>query len=137
MTPTRALLALGCATLLASPLAANPLTRADANGDGAISRAEAQDARQPLFTRFDRNGDGVISDTEAEAILARLAAAARIADGAMVLNRQQLDTDGDGAISEAEFMARNPMFERIDRDGDGLASAEEIAAARDAFAARR
>jgi len=39
----------------------------------------------------------------------------------------RLDTDGDGAISEAEFSTRETtMFDRVDADGDGVISAEEI-----------
>lgn len=45
---------------------------------------------------------------------------------------ERLDTDGDGSISEEEFLAPQTeriatLFDRRDRDGDGLLSAEETA----------
>ncbi|MEM9061873.1 MAG: signal transduction protein [Pseudomonadota bacterium] len=125
-----------CAVIVAVSASAQPmggLARADANNDGAISRAEATEARRAMFARLDRNADKVISGDEMESARNRLAAMARMADAMMTLTSQRLDLDGDGALSEAEFMASNPMFERIDRDGDGIASAEEIALVRDRF----
>lgn len=46
---------------------------------------------------------------------------------------ERLDTDGDGSISEEEFLAQQSerlaaQFDRRDRDGDGLLSADESAA---------
>ena len=131
----------GLVTLvLASPVAAQPFgggfSRADANRDGAVSRAEAQGARLKMFNRLDRDSDGQISAQESEAARARIAAMARFADSAVVLSGQQLDTDGDGSLTQAEFMARNPVFEMIDRNGDGVASEDEIATARQALRQR-
>ena len=38
----------------------------------------------------------------------------------------KMDTDGDGRISQAEYVAwMGYAFERMDRDGDGVLSAEE------------
>lgn len=130
-----------CAAAFATHLTAQPLAaglqRADTNGDGALSRAEAVEARRTMFTRLDRNSDGQIAMDEMDAARDRIAAMARMVDGMIELRSQSLDTNGDGALSETEFMARNPMFELIDRNGDGIASQDEIAQMRDAIAARR
>lgn len=67
----------------------------DADGDGVITRAEAQASAAAMFARMDVNKDGKIDSADREA-------------------RQQqrreemfarLDTDKDGSISKAEFMA--------------------------------
>lgn len=75
----------------------------DADGNGVVTRAEAQAFASQMFTRLDVNNDGQIDEADREA------------------RRQQrrsemfakLDVDGDGQISRAEYMG----FER-DRDGD-------------------
>ncbi|WP_374374769.1 hypothetical protein [Dongia sp.] len=67
------------------------LRRADSDGDGAISVAEAESAMKSEFSRLDKNGDGSIS--EAEFIDARLA------------NLAQLDSNGDQKITRDEIRA--------------------------------
>lgn len=104
--------------------------RADGNGDGAISAAEAQEARGRMFDRIDRNNDAMISPAELQRVRDRLAAFARLADSAVVLRAEGLDADGDGNLSQAEFMAKNTMFEMADRNSDGVVSQDEIAALR-------
>ena len=113
------------------------LARADANNDGAVSREEAMQARQKMFTRLDRNSDGQISADEIERARTRVEAMARMIESVIVLRSQRMDADGDGSLTQAEFMAENPMFDRIDRNGDGIASADEIAEVREKFQARR
>jgi hypothetical protein len=63
----------------------------DANGDGTITKAEAQSGFETQFKRMDANHDGVLS--EDEFVNARLA----------VL--QKLDSDGDGQITRSELRA--------------------------------
>lgn len=44
----------------------------------------------------------------------------------------RLDTDGDGAISRAEFLAAKAgAFDRVDTDGDGIVTTAEMEAARE------
>lgn len=44
---------------------------------------------------------------------------------------ERIDTDGDGKISKAEFIAKHEaMFTKIDTDGDGYLSKEEKKAGR-------
>lgn len=50
----------------------------------------------------------------------------------------ELDRDGDGGITRAEFEARGAVrFDRADADADGLLSAEELTAAMTAGMTRR
>jgi hypothetical protein len=87
-----------CAQAPASPPQDGPRMerpRIDANGDGTVTRAEAQAAATALFARLDVNKDGKLDQADRE------------------LGRQQkrdkmfarLDTNGDGSISKAEFAA--------------------------------
>ncbi|HWA31241.1 MAG TPA: EF-hand domain-containing protein [Rhizomicrobium sp.] len=61
----------------------------DLNGDGTITKAEAQTALEAMFKRMDTNHDGVLS--EDEFVNARLA----------IL--QKLDANGDGQITRDEL----------------------------------
>ena len=140
MPKTKIFMAITATVLVATALPASAqmgLARADANNDGAVSREEAMQARQKMFARLDRNSDGQISAEEMERARKRIEAMARMMDSAIVLRTQRMDADGNGALSQAEFMAENPMFDRIDRNGDGIASAEEIAEVRAKFQARQ
>lgn len=61
------------------------------------------------------------------AALSVLAASAADAQGRRALRR--LDADGDGKISQQEFIAsRGAIFDRIDADHDGRMTKEEVAA---------
>ncbi|MEO1491811.1 MAG: signal transduction protein [Pseudomonadota bacterium] len=122
--------------LTAQPLAAGML-RADIDGDGAVSQSEATEARRAMFSRLDGDNDGQISGRELDLARDRIAAMARMMDSMVELRSQRLDSDGDGALSEAEFTARNPMFDLVDRNGDGIASPAEIAQMRETIAAQR
>jgi Ca2+-binding EF-hand superfamily protein len=122
---TRPALAAFALTLLASaPAAAQDLADLalfDANGDGAVSRREAQDARAILFDRLDRNGDGVVSQSEGEAAAADRARRRLLA----------ADSNRDGLLSSAEFMNQPyRAFEVFDANRDDVLGAAEIAALR-------
>ena len=67
----------------------------DADGDGVVTRAEAQASAAAMFTRMDVNKDGKIdaADREARRTQRKEEMFAR------------LDTDKNGSISKAEFMA--------------------------------
>jgi Ca2+-binding EF-hand superfamily protein len=101
---------------------------ADTNGDGVITREEFHAARERAFTRLDRNGDGYIDKDDAPSRPGeRHAAKDRLAQ--LVA---QLDKDGDGRISQAEFVdGPTPLFDRADTDHNGELSREEVAAIRD------
>lgn len=121
------------------PASAQPgrLAAVDLNNDGAISRDEATEARRQMFTRLDTNSDGQVSAAEMQSARDTVKAAAQMVDAMIVIRTRRMDADGNGTLSQDEFMAENPMFDRIDRNGDGIASADEIAEARAKFTARR
>lgn len=106
-----ALLALGATAAVAAPPAA-PDARArvntDANGDGAIDRAEA--AKSPRlaekFDQLDRNRDGRLTADERPQGKGMHGDGRRGPGGyGKRGGMERLDTDGDGRISRAEFDA--------------------------------
>ncbi|MEL6479051.1 MAG: signal transduction protein [Pseudomonadota bacterium] len=132
-----ALLTLGLSVPASAQLAGPGFARADTNGDGAISRTEAQELRKAMFARLDRDSNGVVTVAERDAARARIAAMAQMVDSAMVMRTQRMDTDGDGLLSLAEFMEESPMFDLADRDGDGQITQAEADRLRGLMAARR
>ena len=102
------------------------LKAADTNGDGMISRAEAQ-ALPRLAERFDAvdsNRDGQITRDEL-----RFARAQAMRAGMV----RHLDKDGDGKVSKAEALtAAEKRFERVDANKDGFITREEAQSARKA-----
>jgi len=101
------------------------LKKADANGDGMISRDEAK-ANPRLakhFDEIDSNKDGQLSADEMRAFHAQRAGE----------HFKKLDANGDGVISKAEA-ANSPRlaehFDQIDANKDGQVSKDELAAAR-------
>lgn len=107
--------------------------RADSDGDGRLSREEAQ--RLPRlarrFDRIDRNADGFITGPEVRAWRAstrvvRPTGARKGADEVLRI----ADLDGNGVLSRAEFAQRLPRFagrfDRIDADADGLLARAEL-----------
>ncbi|WP_395334235.1 hypothetical protein [Novosphingobium sp. BL-8H] len=67
----------------------------DANGDGTITRAEAQAAAEAQFARLDVNKDGKIDQADRDARRTQMREE----------QFKRLDTNNDGVISKAEFMA--------------------------------
>ena len=74
--------------------------RLDSNGDGGVSRTEAQFKRQQRFARLDRNADGTLSMEEYMSPLDR--------------RFQVVDTNGDGSITPEELAA---AIANVDRAG--------------------
>ena len=92
----------------------------DTDGDQAVSRAELQAGATARFAAIDANRDGQATVEEIRAYREQQRAerqARRLA---------RLDTDKDGRISEAEFVARRlEQMERLDRNGDGVLDASD------------
>jgi hypothetical protein len=90
----------------------------DTNGDGAITRAEAEAARAGLFARLDADRDGHLDETERTT-----SQGARLSTDA--------DADGDNRLSREEFMSQPyRVFDRLDADSNGVLSPAEIDAGR-------
>lgn len=94
----------------------------DLNGDGQVTRAEADQFRADRFAVLDADGDGSVSEAEfLENARAQTAerAGARFGD---------LDIDGDGAVSATEFeqAPRGDMFARLDQNEDGVITEDEL-----------
>jgi Ca2+-binding EF-hand superfamily protein len=101
---------------------------ADTNGDGVITREEFHAARERAFTRLDRNGDGYIDKDD----LPSRPGAGHSAKERLTQLVAQLDKDGDGRISKAEFVdGPTPLFDRADTDHNGELSRDEVAAIKD------
>lgn len=113
----------------------------DADADGAVSRAEAQTKRGEVFYMFDQNEDKVLDAAEwalvDEHIAAEMDAKAGGGHGqgkgpGAVMHEAMTpdfnDADGDGVVTEVEFMAATDrLFAGLDRNGDGQASAADFA----------
>lgn len=84
------------------------LDRVDANGDGAVSRAEFDTFAATAFQMLDTNRDQSLSPAETEGNL----------EGGSF---SDLDADGNGAVSRQEFGQRMTAdFAAADRDGNGM-----------------
>lgn len=92
----------------------------DADGNHAITRDEIASAASARFAAIDVNRDGQATVEEIRSYRERLRAerqAARLA---------RIDSDGNGRISEAEFVAKRlERMQRLDRNDDGVLDAAD------------
>ncbi|MCB2048610.1 MAG: EF-hand domain-containing protein [Novosphingobium sp.] len=79
----------------------------DADGNGVITRAEAQAGAAAMFARMDANKDGALTEADREARMAERKAEMFA----------MMDTDKNGQISREEFMAHRHEGMRGDKDG--------------------
>ena len=86
------------------------LRRLDRDGDGAISRGEWR-GKPEVFPRLDRNSDGVLSRAD------RTNGARR---------RHGLDRNRDGVVTRSEWRGNDASFRIKDRNGDGVLSGNEL-----------
>ena len=115
--------------------------KADTNGDGKVSRAEAEKAMPHLggkFDSIDTNKDGQLSRGE----LSAWKKAHKGERQAKAAERfKHADTDGDGAISRAEAEKQAPRlakkFDQIDGNKDGKLTQDELRAYREARRSRK
>jgi hypothetical protein len=145
---------------------AQKFAETDANNDGEISLAEMQAAREARseqrqtrragrlaerFAKLDTDGSGGVSEAEMEAGKDQMrekrgkrgkrgdrAGGGKRGGGKAMRMLRQADTNGDKAISRAEFdTAMAQRFAKMDSDGDGNVTEAERKAARDAIRASR
>ncbi|MDK4724681.1 EF-hand domain-containing protein [Rhizobium phaseoli] len=129
------------------------VSQLDTDGDGYVSKAEFVTARPSdvmedqagtLFDSFDSEGTGSLSvDALAEAMSAQQSERADgppppppADDGELSSMLSDLDTDGDGLISKAEFVAGRPsdvtedqagtLFDSFDSEGAGSLSVDVL-----------
>ncbi|MEQ9314901.1 MAG: EF-hand domain-containing protein [Henriciella sp.] len=104
------------------------IEKLDTNGDGAISKAEADAAKAARFAEADANGDGGLTMAELEAF--HEAERERRREEMKQRMFARADANSDGVISIDEFDLRGrggeDMFDRIDADDDGILTAEEL-----------
>ena len=128
---------------------AERFAKMDANDDGVLDAEDREARAGQMFDRLDTNGDGMISRTEFETHHAerREQRAERRGEGGERMGRRggrghrggmammrRADTDGNGAISQAEFQAAAlARFDRADADNNGVVTAAEKQSARAAM----
>ena len=135
MKTTSTTCALTLAALLAgTAVAGNPAhdqMRADTDGDGRVSRAEATAAGSQRsgewFDKLDLDKDGYITQDEMrQARETRRAGMREKVDE----HFKAADTNGDGQLSLDEVQAKMPKlaerFSKVDKDGNGFLSKEEL-----------
>jgi Ca2+-binding EF-hand superfamily protein len=133
MLMATAVLALAPAAFAAKPGDPNAFTRWDSNGDGAVSREEAQAAGAERMARkfddLDADKDGRLTRDEMHA--AHGDRHEKIKER-MEEHFKSADKNQDGSISRDEAQQGMPRlaehFDAVDANKDGLASREELKA---------
>lgn len=109
----------------------------DLDGDGRVTLAEAEERRGDVFYTFDADENGTLDAEEYavfdEARANDMASQPGHGQGAMSVVAEGMtmaanDADGDGAVTEAEFLgATQGWIAAIDQTGDGAVTAEDFA----------
>ena len=101
----------------------------DMDGDDRLTAEELPGQMRRNFNRIDQDGNGFLDPSEIQSVAQRGAGRNRPAGGPNALMRR--DADGDGMLSIEEIptqMARR--FEQLDTNGDGLLDQAELSAMR-------
>jgi Ca2+-binding EF-hand superfamily protein len=100
----------------------------DTNEDGAIDRAEFMAGHDERYARMDADGDGAVTQAEFDEAVMRFRAEHGIDAGGRHRGPdfRRFDVNGDGGVTRAEFdEAAERMFGHLDRNGDGVLSPED------------
>jgi hypothetical protein len=115
-----------------------PLAKFDADGNGAVTLAEARAGAAQMFAGADSDKDGKVTVDEMRAFHGREGGHHRGPhpggpEGPRPGGPMHLDADGDGAVTLAEAQAGiERHFAQIDSNRDGSITAEEVQAAHEA-----
>lgn len=102
---------------------------ADTDGDGRISRAEADAQRSKVFSELDEDGDGAVTRDmfvakKTDRIMKRMSRQG--IEERVGYRFDKIDENGDKILSLDEFSSRGRAhFDRMDADGDGFLSPDE------------
>ncbi len=86
----------------------------DENGDGNVTPEEMRTRMQAMMSENDSNGDGSLSIDEFETLHSSMMREI------MVDRFQDLDADGDGAVTSEEMMAPAARMERMNKMREGM-----------------
>ncbi|MEP9386877.1 EF-hand domain-containing protein [Mesorhizobium sp. KR9-304] len=108
----------------------------DTNADRSLQFSEIQAARANIFDRMDVNGNAILDRDEIENVrkVAQSHATQKgsrqggfLGEGNLAERAKQMDADGDGKISRAEFVAYLPeRLRAADKDGNQTLSLREL-----------
>jgi len=99
----------------------------DTNHDGVVTQDEFVAAATARFQQVDTQGTGRVTANEIASSPQAAERASRMAAHVV----QRLDTNGDGVVSQDEFLAAaKKRFSHLDRNGDGFIDADELPAHR-------
>jgi EF hand len=91
MNKTNIFAAVIAVSLTSAALYAAPAVKPDADGNGAVTKAEMLAAADARFAKMDANSDGTINEADKAAMVAKRFAT--------------MDADKNGSLSQAEFVA--------------------------------
>lgn len=96
---------------------------ADTNHDGNVGRSEWEAHMKARFAGYDKNHDGRLDAAEVAGLVASMGQTADMTPGQFI---KSVDKDGDGQVSEAEYVGRGMgRFDAWDTSKDGVLSKAE------------